>query len=127
MQIKVTSVPVLDQGKALEFYTGTLGFVKKEDIPVGEYRWLTVVSPESPNGVELLLEPMAFPPAKVYQKELHDAGIPWTAFAVDDIQKEYDRLEKLGVRFKSKPQKMGPVMLAAFDDSCGNLIQLVQR
>lgn len=127
MQVKVTSVPVLDQGKALAFYTDVLGFVKKHDIPMGEYRWLTVVSPESPDGVEILLEPMGFAPAKVYQKQLHDAGIPWTAFEVTDIQKEYERLEKLGVTFKSKPQKMGPVMLAAFDDSCGNWIQLVEK
>jgi predicted enzyme related to lactoylglutathione lyase len=127
MQVKVTSVPVVEQDQALAFYTGVLGFVKKHDIPMGEFRWLTVVSPESPEGVELLLEPMAFPPAKVYQQQLHDAGIPWTAFSVDDIQKEYERLVALGVVFKSKPQKMGPVMLAAFDDSCGNWIQLVQK
>ena len=127
MQVKVTSVPVLDQSKALTFYTDVLGFVTKHDIPMGEYRWLTLVSPESPDGVEILLEPMAFPPAKVYQKALHDAGIPWTAFEVTDIQKEYERLEKLGVTFKAKPQKMGPVMLAAFDDSCGNWIQLVEK
>jgi len=127
MEVKVTSVPVLEQDQALTFYTDVLGFVKKHDIPMGEYRWLTVVSPESPDGVELLLEPMAFPPAKVYQKQLHDAGIPWTAFAVDDIQKEYERLVALGVVFKAKPQKMGPVMLAALDDSCGNWIQLVQK
>lgn len=126
MKIKVASVPVLDQEKALKFYTEILGFVKKREVPLGEYKWLTVVSKEEPDGVELLLEPMGFPPAKVYQKQLKDAGIPWTLFNVDDIQKEFERLEKLGVKFSLKPTQMGPTTLAVFDDTCGNNIQLVQ-
>ena len=99
MKIKVTSVPVDDQDKALKFYTEILGLVKKTEIPLGEHKWLTVVSNEERDGVELLLEPMGFPPAKVYQKQLFDAGIPWTAFNVDDIDKEYNRLKSLGVVF----------------------------
>ena len=126
MKIKVTSVMVSNQDKALAFYTEVLGFVKKTDIPLGEHKWLTVVSAEERDGVELLLEPMGFPPARVFQKELFDAGIPWTAFNVDDIQKEYERLEKLGVVFSMKPTKMGPATLAVFDDTCGNNIQIVQ-
>ncbi|HET9430214.1 MAG TPA: VOC family protein, partial [Chitinophagaceae bacterium] len=97
MRINLTSVMVKDQEKALQFYTEILGFIKKTEVPLGEYKWLTVVSPESPDGVELLLEPMGFPPARTFQKDLFDAGIPWTSFAVDDIEKEYDRLQKLGV------------------------------
>lgn len=115
-----------DQEKALKFYTGKLGFVKKTEIPIGEHKWLTVVSPEAPDEVELLLEPMGFAPARVYQKALFDAGIPLTAFNVDDIQKEYERLEKLGVKFSVKPTAMGPATLAVFDDTCGNNIQIVQ-
>ena len=126
MKIKVTSVMVDDQDKALQFYTEKLGFIKKTDIPLGEHKWLTVVSGEEPDGVELLLEPMGFEPAKVFQKALFEAGIPWTAFNVDDIQKEYERLEKLGVKFSMKPTKMGPATLAVFDDTCGNNIQIVQ-
>jgi len=126
MKIKVTSVMVDDQDKALKFYTEKLGFVKKTEVPLGEYKWLTVVSGEEPDGVELLLEPMGFAPAKVFQKELFDAGIPWTAFHVDNIQSEYERLEKLGVKFSVKPTQMGPATLAVFDDTCGNNIQLVQ-
>jgi predicted enzyme related to lactoylglutathione lyase len=126
MKIKVTSVPVQDQDKALKFYTEILGFVKKTEIPLGEHKWLTVVSNEERDGVELLLEPMGFAPAKAYQKELFEAGIPWTAFHVDEIQKEYERLEKAGVKFSMKPTKMGPATLAVFDDTCGNNIQLVQ-
>lgn len=126
MKIRVTSVPVTDQDKALKFYTETLGFVKKKDIPLGKHKWLTVVSKEEQDGVELLLEPMGFAPAKVYQKQLKDAGIPWIAFNVDDIQSEYERLEKLGVKFSTKPTQMGPATLAVFDDTCGNNIQLVQ-
>ena len=127
MKINLTSVMVDNQDKALRFYTEVLGFIKKKDIPLGEAKWLTVVSPEGPGDIELLLEPMGFPPAVVYQKDLFDAGIPFTAFGVDDIQKEYVRLEKLGVVFKTKPTKMGPVMVAVFDDTCGNLIQIVQE
>jgi predicted enzyme related to lactoylglutathione lyase len=126
MKIKLTSVVVDDQDKALKFYTEVLGFVKKTEIPMGEHKWLTVVSKEEQDGVELLLEPMGFAPAKVYQKALFDAGIPLTAFHVDDIQKEYERLEKLGVTFSMKPTKMGPATLAVFDDTCGNNIQIVQ-
>jgi catechol 2,3-dioxygenase-like lactoylglutathione lyase family enzyme len=126
MQIKVTSVMVENQDKALEFYTRVLGFVKKKDIPLGEHKWLTVVSGEEQDGVELLLEPMGFPPARIFQKALFDAGIPFTAFNVDDIQKEYERLKKLGVIFSMPPTTMGPATLAVFDDTCGNNIQIVQ-
>jgi predicted enzyme related to lactoylglutathione lyase len=126
MRIKITSVMVDDQDKALKFYTEILGFVKKTEIPMGEHKWLTVVSPEAPEEVELLLEPMGFAPAKVYQKALFDAGIPLTAFNVDDIQKEYERLQRLGVVFSMKPTTMGPATLAVFDDTCGNNIQIVQ-
>ena len=115
-----------NQDKALKFYTEVLGFVKKKEIPMGEHKWLTVVSKEEQEGVELVLEPMGFAPAKVYQKALYDAGIPLTAFNVDDIEGEYLRLEKLGVKFSMKPTKMGPVTLAVFDDTCGNNIQIVQ-
>jgi predicted enzyme related to lactoylglutathione lyase len=126
MKIILTSVMVNDQEKALKFYTEVLGFVKKNDIPLGEDRWLTVVSPEGPDDVELLLEPMGFPPARTYQKALFEAGIPLTSFAVDDIQKEYERMKKLGVVFKTAPTKMGPVTVAVFEDTCGNLIQMAQ-
>ncbi|HSC37681.1 MAG TPA: VOC family protein, partial [Chitinophagaceae bacterium] len=98
----------------------------KREIPMGEHKWLTVVSNEERDGVELVLEPMGFAPAQVFQKALFEAGIPWTAFHVDDVQKEYERLEKLGVVFSMKPTKMGPVTLAVLDDTCGNNIQLVQ-
>jgi predicted enzyme related to lactoylglutathione lyase len=126
MKVKLTSVMVDDQDKALKFYTEILGFVKKNDIPMGEARWLTVVSPEGPDDVELLLEPMGFPPARTYQKALFEAGIPLTLFAVDDIQKEYERMKKLGVVFKTAPTQMGPVTIAVFEDTCGNLIQMAQ-
>lgn len=115
-----------NQDKALKFYTEILGFVKKIEIPMGEHKWLTVVSPEAAEEVELLLEPMGFAPAKVYQKALFDAGIPLTAFNVDDIRKEYERLEKLGVVFSMKPTAMGPAIVAVFNDTCGNNIQIVQ-
>ena len=126
MKIKLSSVMVGDQEKALKFYTELLGFVKKTDIPAGGARWLTVVYPEGPDDIELLLEPTGFPPAKTCQRALFDAGIPLTAFAVDDIQKEYDRLRSLGVTFRTAPTKMGPATLAVLDDTCGNLIQLYQ-
>lgn len=126
MKIKVTSVMVEDQDKALKFYTEKLGFVKKTDVPLGEHKWLTVVSGEEPDGIELLLEPMGFEPARVFQKALKNAGIPWIAFYVDNIQSEYERLEKLGVKFSMKPTQMGPATLTVFDDTCGNNIQLVQ-
>jgi predicted enzyme related to lactoylglutathione lyase len=126
MKIKLTSVLVDDQDKALKFYTEVLGFIKKRDIPVGQFRFLTVVSPEAPDEVELLLEPNNNPAAKAYQKALYEAGIPLAAFAVEDIQQEYERLKKLGVVFKTKPTQMGQVIQAVFDDTCGNLIQLYQ-
>ena len=126
MKIKLTSVMVDNQDKALKFYTEVLGFIKKTEIPLGEHKWLTVVSKEEQEGVELLLEPMGFAPAKVYQQALFEAGIPLTAFHVDDVQKEYERLEKLGVAFSMKPTKMGPATLAVFNDTCGNNIQIVQ-
>jgi catechol 2,3-dioxygenase-like lactoylglutathione lyase family enzyme len=126
MKIKITSVMVDDQAKALAFYTDILGFVKKTDMPLGDHRWLTVVSPELPHEVELLLEPMGIEAARVFQKALFDAGIPWTAFHVDDIQKEYERLLKLGVQFSMKPTAMGPATLAVFEDTCGNRIQIAQ-
>jgi len=126
MKIKLTSVPVKDQDKALRFYTEVLGFVKKTEVPMGEHKWLTVVSKEEPDGVELLLEPMGFAPAAVYQKALFEAGIPYTAFQVDNVEAEYQRLEKKGVVFSMKPTPMGPVTIAVFDDTCGNNIQIVQ-
>ena len=127
MRIRVTSVMVSDQDKALKFYTQILGFVKKTDVPAGESRWLTVVSPEEPNGPELLLEPTGFAPAKTYQKALFDAGIPLTSFAVADIQAAYEKMKNLGVAFRTKPTRMGPVTVAVFEDTCGNLIQLAQK
>ena len=126
MKIIIMSVPVDDQAKALAFYTEVLGFVVKHDVPLGDHRWLTVVSPEGAVGMELLLEPMGFAPARVYQRQLFDAGVPWTMFGVDDIHAEYDRMVKLGVVFRSKPTPMGPVVVATFEDTCGNLIQMVQ-
>ncbi len=127
MRIHVTSVMVDHQNKALKFYTEVLGFTKKHDIPLGgDHRWLTVLSPDGPADVELLLEPMGFAPAKTYQKALFDAGIPLTSFAVDDIRKEHARLETLGVVFRTPPTEAGPVTIAVFEDTCGNLIQIVQ-
>ncbi|HRG07478.1 MAG TPA: VOC family protein [Cyclobacteriaceae bacterium] len=126
IKIHVTSVPVNNQDKALRFYTEKLGFIKKTEIPMGEHKWLTVVSPNEQNGVELLLEPMGFEPAKVYQKALKDAGIPYTSFMVADLDKEYKRLIGIGVKFLMEPREMGPVKMAILDDTCGNNIQLVQ-
>jgi catechol 2,3-dioxygenase-like lactoylglutathione lyase family enzyme len=126
MKIKLTSVMVDDQDKALKFYTEKLGFIKKRDVPLGEHKWLTVVSKEEQDGVELLLEPMGFAPAKDFQKALFEAGIPLTAFHVDDIQQEYDRLLKAGVVFSIGPTRMGPTTIAVFEDTCGNNIQIVQ-
>lgn len=126
MQIKLTSVLVDDQEKALRFYTDVLGFVKKHDVPMGESRWLTVVSPDGPDEIELLLEPTRFAPARTYQKALFDAGIPLTVFFVADIRSEHERMEKLGVSFKSPPREAGPVTMAVFEDTCGNLIGLLQ-
>lgn len=127
IKIVLTSVMVDDQEKALKFYTDILGFIKKNEFPVGQYKWLTVVSSEDKDGVELTLEPNAFPPAKIFQKALFEAGIPATSFAVGDVQREYERMEKLGVVFKTKPTKMGPMTIAVLDDTCGNLIQIAQR
>ena len=128
MKIKLTSIPVEDYDKALKFYTEILGFVKKQDIPLGEgARWITVVSPEEPGGTELLLEPNAnYPAMKALKESLVKDGIPFTAFQVDDIQKEYERLKKLGVEFSMEPTNMGMTTVAVFDDTCGNLIQLYQ-
>jgi predicted enzyme related to lactoylglutathione lyase len=117
---------VEDQQKALDFYTQVLGFVKKRDIPVGEARWLTVVSSEVPDGVELLLEPNSNPAARIFQKAIFEQGIPLTAFAVDDIQNEYARLKKLGVEFTMEPTDMGQTSAAVFNDTCGNLIQIYE-
>ena len=128
MKIKLTSVMVKDQEKALKFYTEILGFIKKTEIPMpmGEHKWLTVVSKEEQDGVQLLLEPMGFAPAKVFQEALFEAGIPWAAFNVDDLEKEYERLSGLNVVFSMPPTVTGPAKLAVFDDTCGNNIQLVQ-
>lgn len=127
MRIILTNVMVDDQDKAFRFYTDVLGFVKKTEVPMGDYRWLTVVSPEGTTEVELLLEPMDFEPARIFQKALYDAGIPITAFGVEDVQQEYERLGKAGVSFRMKPTEMGPVIAAILDDTCGNYIQIVQR
>ncbi|MCG9582018.1 VOC family protein [Vibrio tubiashii] len=127
IKISLTNVPVDDQDKALNFYTNILGFIKKTEVPLGEHKWLTLVSPQEQSGVELLLEPMAFEPAKVYQQALKEAGIPWTSFTVDDINSEYERLLSLGVEFSIPPREAGPVMIAVLDDTCGNFIQLMQE
>jgi predicted enzyme related to lactoylglutathione lyase len=126
MQITLASISVEDQDRALRFYTEVLGFEKKHDIPMGTFRWLTVTAPEGVAGVELVLEPMAFPPARVYQKALFDAGIPATAFMSSDIQSEFQRLRAKGVKFRGEPTSMGPVTVVLFEDTCGNLINLVQ-
>ena len=124
MRIGVTSVLVDDQAKALAFYTDVLGFVKKTDIPMGHHRWLTVVSPEHPDGVELVLEPDEHPAARPFKDALVSDGIPFTSFTVDDVAAEYERLTGLGVRFTQPPVQMGPVTTAVLDDTCGNLIQI---
>jgi catechol 2,3-dioxygenase-like lactoylglutathione lyase family enzyme len=126
MRIYVTSVFVDDQKKALDFYTNTLGFKKKTDIDLGGASWLTVVSPEQPDGTELLLEPSGHPAVKPYKDALVEDGIPATSFAVDDVQTEFDRLQSKGVRFTQEPTEMGGVTTAVLDDTCGNLIQIVQ-
>jgi catechol 2,3-dioxygenase-like lactoylglutathione lyase family enzyme len=124
MKINLTSVLVDDQAKALEFYTRVLGFVKKNDVPLGEHRWLTVVSPEDPDGPELVLEPDGHPAAPPFKKALVADGIPFTSFAVDDVQATFERLTERGVRFTQEPTQMGPVTTAVLDDTCGNLIQI---
>jgi len=126
VRIYVTSVFVDDQRKALEFYTNTLGFTKKTDIDLGGASWLTVVSPEQPDGTELLLEPSGHPAVKPYKNALVEDGIPATSFAVDDVQAEFDRLRSRGVRFTQEPTEIGNVTTAVFDDTCGNLIQIVR-
>ena len=126
MRIYVTSVLVDDQKKALDFYTNTLGFKKKTDIDLGGASWLTVVAPDQPDGTELLLEPSGHPAVKPYKNALVEDGIPATSFAVDDVQAEFDRLRSKGVRFTQEPTEMGDVTTAVFDDTCGNLIQIVQ-
>ena len=126
MRIHLTSVLVHNQDEALRFYTEVLGFVKKTDVPLGEDRWLTVVSPEDPDGCELLLEPDRHPAAKPWKEALVNDGIPATSFAVADVHAEARRLRGLGVRFTQEPAEMGPVITAVFDDTCGNLIQIVQ-
>jgi catechol 2,3-dioxygenase-like lactoylglutathione lyase family enzyme len=124
VRITLTSVLVDDQEKALRFYTDVLGFVKKNDIPMGEHRWLTVVSPEDPDGVELVLEPSEHPAVGPFKDALVADGIPFTSFSVPDVQQEYDRLTALGVRFTQQPVAMGPVTTAVLDDTCGNLLQI---
>jgi predicted enzyme related to lactoylglutathione lyase len=126
MEIKIASVHVDDQDRALNFYTSVLGFVKKRDISMGQYRWLTVESLDGVAGVELLLEPMGFPPAKTYQKALFEAGVPATVFFTKDIASEFERLKRQGVRFRGEPTRMGPITAVLFEDTCGNLINLVQ-
>jgi catechol 2,3-dioxygenase-like lactoylglutathione lyase family enzyme len=128
MRIVVTSVLVDDQEKALRFYTDVLGFVKKADVPMGgDARWLTVVSPEDPDGTELLLEPDSHPAAGPFKAALVEDGIPATSFGVDDVQAEFSRLKGLGVQFTQPPTEMGPVTTAVFDDTCGNLIQIAHQ
>ncbi|RBY76512.1 VOC family protein [Blastococcus sp. TF02-09] len=124
MNITLTSVFVDDQEKALRFYTDVLGFVVKNDVPMGEHRWLTVVSPDQPDGVELVLEPDEHPAARAYKQGLVADGIPYNSFSVTDVQAEYDRLTALGVRFTQPPTQMGPVTTAVLDDTCGNLLQI---
>jgi catechol 2,3-dioxygenase-like lactoylglutathione lyase family enzyme len=127
MRINVTSVLIDDQEKALRFYTDVLGFEKKTEIPLGQHRWLTVVSPDDPDGTELVLEPDEHPAAKPFKEALVRDGIPFTSFAVDDVRQEFERLAALGVQFTQEPTEMGPVTTAVFDDTCGNLIQIAQR
>lgn len=130
MKIKIVSIPVRDQQKALDFYTDILGFVKKVDFPLGgENRWLTVVSKDNLEGPELLLEPapLHFEPSKVFQDELMKAGMPWTQFYVDNVQEEFERLTKLGVEFSMKPTDVKTAIVAIFNDTCGNNIQLVEE
>lgn len=126
MKIKLTSVFVNDQDKALKFYTEVLGFKKKNEIPLGEFKWLTVVSPDAPNEVELLLEPNNNPAARIYQNEIFKQGIPMNAFNVDNVQNEYERLLKLNVKFTTKPTNVDTAVIAIFDDTCGNLIQIYE-
>lgn len=127
MKITLTGIPVDDQERALAFYTEKLGFVKKEDIPMGEHRWLTVISPQGAEGVELLLEPLGFAPAKEYYKSLFEAGIPVAQFESDDLDSEIERMKEFGVIFRGEAQEMGEVRFITFEDTCGNLICLTQK
>ena len=127
MRINLTSVMVDDQTKALRFYTEVLGFKEKTNVPLGPHRWITVVSPENPDGTELLLEPDEHPAAKPFKNALTTDGIPCTSFAVDNVQAEYERLRALGVHFTQPPTDMGPVTTAVLDDTCGNLIQIAHQ
>jgi len=127
MKINLTSVLVDDQAKALAFYTDVLGFVKKRDIPLGDHRWLTLVSPDDPDGPELLLEPDEHPAAKPFKDALVADGIPFTSFAVNDVPLDFERLKAVGVRFTQEPTRMGPVTTAVLDDTCGNLIQIAAQ
>jgi catechol 2,3-dioxygenase-like lactoylglutathione lyase family enzyme len=124
MRINLASVLIDDQQKALRFYTEVLGFVKKTDVPMGQHSWLTVVSPEDPDGVELVLEPGDHPAVRPFKEALVADGIPWTSFAVADVHAEFDRLKGLGVTFTQEPTDMGTVTTAVLDDTCGNLIQI---
>jgi catechol 2,3-dioxygenase-like lactoylglutathione lyase family enzyme len=126
MQIKLVSIPVDDQDKAHRFYTSVLGFETCADIPMGAFRWLTVTSPDGIDGVELVLEPMGFEPARIYQQALFNAGIPATAFISNNIHADYARLKSAGVTFRGEPQDLGPVTTCVFEDTCGNLINLAQ-
>ena len=126
MKIKLSTILVEDQDRALAFYAGVLGFRTKQDIPMGEARWLTVLSPEEPEGAELVLEPIGFGPARTYQKALFDAGIPLTSLQAADVERERERLVARGAVFRSGPTKVGPTTLAVFEDTCGNLIQIFQ-
>ena len=127
MRIGLTSILVDDQDKALRFYTDVLGFVKKHDVPLGAHRWLTVVSPEAPDGVELVLEPDEHPAAKPFKRALVEDGIPFASFGVEDVHAEYKRLSSAGVHFTQPPVEMGPVTTAVLDDTCGNLIQIAAQ
>ncbi|MGB9670523.1 MAG: VOC family protein [Halothiobacillaceae bacterium] len=126
MQLKFISIHVKDQDAALEFYTKILGFKKMADIPMGDYRWLTVSSPDGIEGVELVLEPMVFEPARIYQAALFEAGIPAAAFITKNINVEFQRLKALGVSFRGEPRKTGVITSVIFEDTCGNLINLVE-
>lgn len=126
MKIKLTNVFVDDQEKALKFYLDVLGFVKKQDFPVGDFKWLTVVSPEEPEGAELLLEPSDNPAARAFKNAMYEQGIAAASFAVDDIHMECERMKRLGVKFMMEPTDVGSAIVAVFDDTCGNLVQIFQ-
>ena len=127
MKITLTGIPVTDQGHALSIYTEKLGFEKKEDVAMGEHRWLTVISPEGVKGVELLLEPLEFEPAKEYYAKLYESGIPVAQFESEDLEAEVERLKKEGIVFRGGSQEMGDIKFVIFEDSCGNLICLTQK